>query len=71
VFFEPLDIYRHFIKNDVLFYLYSKEVGAMNILFFFENKYIVTSALSDSVLPSITRDSILKLAPVLGFEVSE
>jgi len=43
----------------------------MNICFVYENKRIVTPALSGSILPGITRDSILKLAPALGFEVSE
>ncbi|WP_372882572.1 branched-chain amino acid aminotransferase [Psychromonas sp.] len=50
---------------------YVEEVGAMNICFVYENKRIVTPALSGSILPGITRDSILKLAPALGFEVSE
>jgi branched-chain amino acid aminotransferase len=50
---------------------YVEEVGAMNICFVYEDKHIVTPALSGSILPGITRDSILKLAPTLGYEVSE
>ncbi|WP_440874543.1 branched-chain amino acid aminotransferase [Thalassotalea sp. PLHSN55] len=50
---------------------YIEEVGAMNICFVYDNKKIVTPALSGSILPGITRDSILKLAPALGYEVSE
>ncbi|MGY8896949.1 MAG: branched-chain amino acid aminotransferase [Paraglaciecola sp.] len=50
---------------------YVEEVGAMNICFVYENKHIVTPALSGSILPGITRDSILTLAPTLGYEVSE
>lgn len=50
---------------------YIEEVGAMNICFVYEGKRIVTPALSGSILPGITRDSILKLAPSLGYEVSE
>ena len=50
---------------------YIEEVGAMNICFVYEGKKIVTPALSGSILPGITRDSILKLAPTLGYEVSE
>lgn len=50
---------------------YVEEVGAMNICFVYENKRIVTPSLSGSILPGITRDSILKLAPTLGYEVSE
>ncbi|GAA6171059.1 branched-chain amino acid aminotransferase [Colwellia sp. KU-HH00111] len=48
-----------------------EEVGAMNICFVYEGKTIVTPKLSGSILPGITRDSILKLAPTLGYEVSE
>ncbi|MDN4501813.1 branched-chain amino acid aminotransferase [Alteromonadaceae bacterium BrNp21-10] len=48
-----------------------EEVGAMNICFVYDNKRIVTPSLSGSILPGITRDSILKLAPTLGYEVSE
>jgi branched-chain amino acid aminotransferase len=48
-----------------------EEVGAMNICFVYEGKRIVTPALSGSILPGITRDSILKLAPTLGYEISE
>ena len=50
---------------------YIEEVGAMNICFVYGGKSIVTPKLSGSILPGITRDSILKLAPTLGYEVSE
>jgi len=50
---------------------YVEEVGAMNICFVYEGKQIVTPELSGSILPGITRDSVLKLAPSLGYEVSE
>lgn len=50
---------------------YIEEVGAMNICFVYEGKSIVTPMLSGSILPGVTRDSILKLAPALGYEVSE
>ncbi len=48
-----------------------EEVGAMNICFVYEGNHIVTPELSGSILPGITRDSILKLAPTLGYEISE
>lgn len=48
-----------------------EEVGAMNICFVYEGKHIYTPSLSGSILPGITRDSILKLAPTLGYEISE
>ena len=50
---------------------YIEEVGAMNICFVYEGKHIYTPSLSGSILPGITRDSILKLAPTLGYEISE
>jgi branched-chain amino acid aminotransferase len=48
-----------------------EEVGAMNICFVYEGKLIRTPTLSGSILPGITRDSLLKLAPTLGYEVEE
>lgn len=49
---------------------YAEEVGSMNIFFVMGNK-VVTPALNGSILPGITRDSILTLAPDLGYEVEE
>jgi branched-chain amino acid aminotransferase len=50
---------------------YIEEVGAMNICFVYGGKHIVTPELSGSILPGITRDSILTLAPAIGYEISE
>lgn len=49
---------------------YAEEVGSMNI-FFVIGKKVVTPALNGSILPGITRDSVLILAPDLGYEVEE
>ena len=49
---------------------YVEEVGAMNIFFIFDGK-LVTPSLSGSILPGITRRSILELAPDLGLEAEE
>ena len=49
---------------------YIEEVGAMN-MFFAYGKKIVTAPLTGSILSGITRDSVLKLAPTLGYEVEE
>ena len=49
---------------------YVEEVGAMNMFFVF-GKHLVTPALSGSILAGITRDSVLKLAPKLGYTVEE
>ena len=50
---------------------YVEEVGAMNIAFIYGGTHIVTPALSGSILPGVTRDSVIRLAPDLGFTVSE
>ena len=42
----------------------------MNI-FFVENGKLVTPALNGSILPGITRKSIIELAKELGYEVEE
>lgn len=49
---------------------YVEEVGSMNIFFYFENE-LVTPSLTGSILPGVTRDSVLKLAPKLGIPVKE
>jgi branched-chain amino acid aminotransferase len=48
-----------------------EEVGAMNICFVYEGSKIVTPALSGSILPGITRKSVLELSASLGYEMSE
>jgi branched-chain amino acid aminotransferase len=50
---------------------YVEEVGAMNIAFVYGAKHIRTPRLSGSILPGVTRDSILCLAPELGFDATE
>ena len=49
---------------------YVEEIGAMNILFVIDGK-LATSALRGSILPGITRDSILHLAKDQGMVVEE
>lgn len=49
---------------------YVEEVGSMNI-FFVENGKLVTPALNGSILPGITRKSIIELAKELGYEAEE
>jgi branched-chain amino acid aminotransferase len=43
----------------------------MNIAFVYDGKHVRTPALSGSILPGVTRESILQLAPDLGFEATE
>ena len=47
-----------------------EEMGAMNV-FFIAGRKLITPRLTDMILPGVTRDSIIKLAPTLGFEVEE
>ena len=49
---------------------YVEEVGAMNMMFVIDGK-IVTPMLNGSILPGITRDSVIKLARSLGYEMEE
>jgi branched-chain amino acid aminotransferase len=49
---------------------YIEEVGAMNMFFAYGN-HIVTAPLTGSILSGVTRDSVLKLAHVLGYTVEE
>ena len=49
---------------------YIEEVGTMNIFINMKDE-IVTPKLNGSILPGITRDSVLKLSPELGYEVGE
>jgi len=49
---------------------YIEEVGAMNMFFAYGNR-IVTAPLTGTILSGVTRDSVLKLAPTLGYEVEE
>ncbi|MEV0264343.1 branched-chain amino acid aminotransferase [Streptomyces sp. NPDC050617] len=47
-----------------------EEMGGMNLYFVYGNK-IVTPELTGSLLPGITRDSLLKIAADLGYEAGE
>ncbi|MGD3105909.1 branched-chain amino acid aminotransferase [Streptomyces sp. YGL11-2] len=47
-----------------------EEMGGMNLYFVYGNR-IVTPELTGSLLPGITRDSLLSIAADLGYEVSE
>jgi branched-chain amino acid aminotransferase len=47
-----------------------EELGGMNV-FFVEGKKLTTPPLNDTILPGITRDSLIRLAGDLGYEVEE
>lgn len=50
---------------------YIEEVGAMNICFVYDGKRIVTPSLTGSILPGVTRRSVIELGRHLGYEVAE
>lgn len=49
---------------------YIEEVGAMNIFFKIDGR-VVTPKLSDSILPGVTRDSVVRLCTGWGIDVEE
>ena len=63
--------YQQVLWLDAVERRYVEEVGAMNIAFVYDGTHIATPALSGSILPGITRDSVLRMAPDLGYTVSE
>jgi branched-chain amino acid aminotransferase len=63
--------YQQVLWLDAVERRYVDEVGAMNIAFVYEGKHIRTPALSGAILPGITRDSLLRLAPALGYRATE
>jgi branched-chain amino acid aminotransferase len=63
--------YQQVLWLDAVERRYVDEVGAMNIAFVYEGKHIRTPALSGSILHGVTRDSILRLAPDLGYTITE
>jgi len=50
---------------------YVEEVGTMNIFFKIDGKIITPSLSSGSILPGITRDSVIKLAKEMAYPVEE
>ena len=49
---------------------YVEEVGSMNIFFVIDDE-IITPALNGSILPGLTRDSVIKLAKHWGMKITE
>ncbi len=62
--------YTQVLWLDAVHRRYVEEVGTMNIFFYFEDE-LVTPELSGSILPGITRDSVIKMARSWGIPVSE
>lgn len=62
--------YDQLIWTDGRSHQYIEEAGTMNLMFKVDNK-IITASLGDSVLPGVTRDSVLQLARDKGIVVDE
>ena len=62
--------FQQLIWTDGNNHQFIEESGTMNI-FFKRNNELITPPLSDSILPGITRDSIIKLADHLGIPCKE
>jgi len=63
--------YQQVLWLDAVERRFVEEVGGMNIAFVYGDKHVRTPALSGSILPGVTRESILRLAPDLGLEATE
>ena len=63
--------YSQVLWLDGVEHRYVEEVGAMNICFVYEGKRIVTPPLTGSILPGVTRKSVIELGRDLGYEVAE
>jgi branched-chain amino acid aminotransferase len=50
---------------------YIDELGGMNIFFVYDNGTVVTPPLTGTILPGITRDSVITLARAAGHTVRE
>lgn len=63
--------YSQVLWLDALEGRFIEEVGAMNICFVYDGRRIVTPSLTGSILPGVTRSSVLELGRDLGYEVTE
>ena len=63
--------YHQVLWLDAVHREFVDEVGAMNIAFVEHGEHIITPELNGAILHGITRDSIKRLAPKLGFGFSE
>ncbi len=62
--------YTQVLWLDAIEHRYVEEVGTMNIFFYFEDE-LVTPELTGSILPGITRDSVLRMTRDWGLKVRE
>lgn len=62
--------YDQILWTDAIEHTYLEETGTSNI-FIVSGNTVYTPPLSDSILPGITRDSVIKLLAYLGYELIE
>jgi branched-chain amino acid aminotransferase len=62
--------YTQVLWLDAIERKYIEEVGTMNVFFKIDGK-VVTPALTGSVLPGVTRDSVIRLIKRMGYAVEE
>lgn len=62
--------YTQVLRLDGVHRKYVEEVGSMNVMFLIDGK-VVTAPIDGTVLPGVTRDSILTLLKDFGYEVEE
>ena len=62
--------YSQVLWTDGVEHKYIEEVGAMNIFFKIDGK-IVTPMLNGSILPGVTRNSVIQVCKDMGFDVEE
>ncbi|MGF7157919.1 branched-chain amino acid aminotransferase [Bartonella heixiaziensis] len=56
---------------DMVEHKWIEELGGMNVCFIMADNTLVTPALNGTILPGITRDSILRLAKQMGLKIEE
>ncbi|UTO29010.1 branched-chain amino acid aminotransferase [Bartonella harrusi] len=56
---------------DMVEHKWIEELGGMNVFFIMANNTLVTPALNGTILPGITRHSILQLAQQMGLKIEE
>ena len=63
--------YHQLIWTDAKEHKYIEESGTMNIMFIIDDKLVTPSLDSDTILPGVTRESVIALAGDIGIQVEE
>ncbi|MCL2664825.1 MAG: branched-chain amino acid aminotransferase [Defluviitaleaceae bacterium] len=63
--------YTQVLWLDAIDRKYIEEVGTMNVFFHIDGELVTPSLDNDSILPGVTRDSVVELAKSWGMKVSE